>query len=157
VFVLIVEIDLASFEREAERFVEGIQRGMLDVARQTALDGAEHARATGRFQDHSGADGLRGSIRVLSSGRIARGGEASFGTTKSYGRFVESGTAPHEIRTRRAGALRWEQGGEIRFARVVHHPGGRAFPFMGPAAIKAEAVLYARAQALVAREIARAG
>lgn len=153
--MLTIEIDLASFEREAERFVEGIQRGMLDVAQQTALDGAEHARAVGQFKDHSGE--LRGSIRVLSSGRIARGGEATFGTTKSYGRFVESGTAPHEIRTRRAGALRWEQGGEIRFARVVYHPGGRAFPFMGPAAIKAEAVLYARAQALVAREIARAG
>lgn len=153
--VISLEVDLPAFERDVRTFVEGVQRGLADVAHEAALDGAETARTVGRFQDRTGE--LRGSIRVLSRVRTAEGGEARFGTRVRHGLFVEAGTRPHEIRARRASALRWEQDGEIHFAKLVHHPGGRAFPFMGPGAIRAEASLYARAQVLVAREIARAG
>lgn len=42
----------------------------------------------------------------------------------------------------RGQALRWiDDGGEVRFARVVHHPGTRPYPFMGIAYQKAERVL----------------
>ena len=149
------DVDIAGLEAQAERFVEDLQRGMLDVVQQTALDGAEHARTVGAFKDKSGD--LRRSIRVLGTRRTAEGGEASFGTDVAYAPIVEGGQKPHEIRARRARSLRWEQGGEIRYARLVHHPGAAARPFMGPGALKAEAALYARAERHVAGAIGRAG
>jgi hypothetical protein len=148
-----IEIDIAHFQAQVDRFVEDVQRGMLGVVQETCLDGAEHARNVGQFKDQTGT--LRRSIRVLSSRRTERGGEASFGTDIPYARPVEGGQKPHTIAAR-GRALRWEQGGEIRFARLVHHPGAAAKPFMGPAAIKAEAALRARTETHVAGCIARA-
>jgi len=47
-----------------------------------------------------------------------------------YGLYVREGTAPHEIRPKKAKALRWtEPGGEVVFSRLVHHPGTKANPY----------------------------
>ena len=47
-----------------------------------------------------------------------------------YGLYVREGTAPHEIRPKRAKALRWtEPSGEVVFSRLVHHPGTKANPY----------------------------
>lgn len=145
----------AEFMGAVEAFAEDVQRGCLDAVRDACLDGAETARSSPSFQDQTGK--LRGSIRVLGVARTGEGAEGSFGTRVRYGQFVEGGTSAHEIRARRASALRWEQGGEIHFARLVHHPGTRARPFMGPGALKAERVLYARAESLTAHAIVRFG
>lgn len=69
--------------------------------------------------------------------RIVAGGAA---------RYLEFGTRPHEIRPKNRKALRWgataadrrlsgrpRVGANVRFAKVVHHPGTRAKPFMRPA------------------------
>jgi hypothetical protein len=51
-----------------------------------------------------------------------------------YGLFMEVGTRPHVIRPRNPGGwLRWFEGGKVRFAKVVHHPGTRAQPHLRPA------------------------
>ena len=76
--------------------------------------------------------------------------------TAPHAVFVEDDTRPHTIRPRNARMLRWEQGGEAHFARVVQHPGTRGKPFMGPAAIKAEAALYAKMHERTAAAVARA-
>jgi hypothetical protein len=52
-----------------------------------------------------------------------------FASASPYAGFVIGGTSPHIIRARRAKALRFQQGGQTRFARQVHHPGTRANPF----------------------------
>lgn len=65
-----------------------------------------------------------------------------------YAVFVERGTRPHDIRPRKAKVLAW--GGVRRlsgalargssathFAKLVHHPGTRAKPYLEPAARKA--------------------
>lgn len=65
----------------------------------------------------------------------------------SYAVFVERGTRPHIIRPRNTKALRFaasaagqrlsgsaRRGAAVIFARVVHHPGTQAQPFMEPAA-----------------------
>lgn len=44
--------------------------------------------------------------------------------------MVNDGTRPHIIRPRRAQALRFRMGGRIVFAKLVHHPGTRARPFL---------------------------
>lgn len=57
--------------------------------------------------------------------------EASVGPLVSYAGFVESGTAPHEIRPIRAKVLAFRGAeGKMVFASLVHHPGTKANPFM---------------------------
>lgn len=60
------------------------------------------------------------------------------GPSARYALFVEEGTRPHVIRARRAKALRFYQGGELRFARSVNHPGTKPAHFMKDARDRAE-------------------
>ena len=43
---------------------------------------------------------------------------------------LANGTPPHEIRARRKKFLRFTQGGAVRFARSVSHPGTRPDPYL---------------------------
>lgn len=43
---------------------------------------------------------------------------------------LNEGTPPHEIRARRKKFLRFVQGGAVRFARSVNHPGTRPDPYL---------------------------
>lgn len=49
------------------------------------------------------------------------------GTDKVYGKYHQTGTAPYEIRPKEKKALKFNG----RFAKVVHHPGLPARPFLG--------------------------
>lgn len=51
---------------------------------------------------------------------------------KPYAYFVHEGTQPHEIRPRRAAALRFysQRAGGFVFARVVHHPGTKPLRYL---------------------------
>ena len=74
--------------------------------------------------------------RLRASGRIKRAAFFSFRPKAKvifdvdYARFVNDGTAPHIIRPRNAQALRFRIGGRVVYAKVVHHPGTRAKPFL---------------------------
>lgn len=46
--------------------------------------------------------------------------------------FNEFGTRAHIIRAKNRKALRWQQGGQTRFAKSVRHPGTRARPWFYP-------------------------
>lgn len=59
----------------------------------------------------------------------AHSAQLVFTASAPYTRYVIEGTAAHIIRPRTARALRFQQGGQTRFARLVHHPGTRANPF----------------------------
>lgn len=50
-----------------------------------------------------------------------------------YAPYVNDGTRPHIIRPRTKQALRFRVGGRTVFAKVVHHPGTRARPFLDDA------------------------
>lgn len=47
-----------------------------------------------------------------------------------YASYVHDGTRPHVIRPRTAQVLRFVVDGRVVYARVVHHPGTRARPFL---------------------------
>lgn len=48
-----------------------------------------------------------------------------------YGLFMEVGTRAHIIRSKRPdGWLRFIDNGQVRFARVVHHPGTRPYAYL---------------------------
>ena len=56
-------------------------------------------------------------------------GKAEIVADASYAPFVEFGTRPHEIRPRRRKWLRWATKEGYIFAKLVHHPGSRPYPF----------------------------
>lgn len=147
----------AELLREAARFDADLHAGLADVVTETCEAGAAHARAAGRFTDRS-EDGLRANVRGVLIRRTDKGAEGEIAALKPYASYVEEGTPAHEIYPRRAGALAFVgRAGELQFARRVNHPGSRAFPFMGPAYLKAEGALRATTERLCARLLARLG
>lgn len=67
---------------------------------------------------------------IESVGSVVHGRTAIVGLRAHYARFLELGTRPHEIRPRRAKALRFPLGGRIVFASRVEHPGIRPRRFV---------------------------
>lgn len=51
------------------------------------------------------------------------------GRPPELAKWLEEGTRPHVIRPREAKALRFVQGGQLRFAKKVQHPGTRPYRF----------------------------
>lgn len=64
------------------------------------------------------------------------GDEVRISTNVAYAQYVHDGTRPHVIRPRRRQALRFVVGGRVVYAKVVHHPGTRARPFLTRALIE---------------------
>lgn len=62
-------------------------------------------------------------------------------TRPGQGRHALADAKKGETQEHKRKALRWESGGEVRFAHHVHHPGGRPYPYLGPAVQKAERVI----------------
>lgn len=163
-----VGVDTHGYERLAARTVETLLFGVGDATRNAAQEGAEEARRSGRFKDRTGQ--LRTNIVAYFLKSNGRSVQWEILSPMFYSKFIEQGTRAHEIwpkagyglkgplrsgQTRRATgkgphehivgrgqALRWTSGGQTFFARMVHHPGSAAMPFMGLAYLKAEAVLY---------------
>lgn len=99
-----------------------IVNATAQAVRGAVKDTVDHARATTLFNDRSGK--TRQSIRGEANGpegEVKAGGVA---------KFLENGTAPHEIKPRRAKKLRFVVNGEVAFARKVNHPGTAERPFM---------------------------
>lgn len=74
--------------------------------------------------------------RLRSSGKIEYSGFFGFRPKAvvrfdvNYAEFVNDGTRPHIIRPKNAKALRFRVGGQVVYARVVHHPGTRGTRFL---------------------------
>ena len=73
---------------------------------------------------------LRASIQGQLKRNILLRPRFEVGSNVEYAPYVNDGTRPHIIRPRTARALRFVVGGQVVFARVVHHPGTRAQPFL---------------------------
>lgn len=165
-------LDISEFKSCVAETHQAIEFAKLKAVANAAHEGAEYAKAVGPFKDRTG--NLRSGIvaRFLNSGESVVWEILS---QMPYSKFVESGTAPHDIypkashgmsgplrrgQSRRGSeprrvyrdaagnrqmggghALRWVSGGVVHYAPMVHHPGSRAYPFAGPAFLKAQAVL----------------
>ena len=156
-------LDLTGFRNAVRRTVDEAEVGALKAARKAAQEGAAHAKAMGRFKDRTG--NLRNHIHAKFESGNSSSARWSIVAPEKYAKFVEWGTKPHIIRpkaqngfigptlrgqTRRsrggAGAVRhslvFTVDGKKIFARLVHHPGAPAHPFMAYALRKAETVLW---------------
>lgn len=73
---------------------------------------------------------LRASIKGQLSRTWTLRPQYTISTDVEYAPYVHDGTRPHVIRPKNASVLRFEIGGRVVYARVVHHPGTRARPFI---------------------------
>jgi hypothetical protein len=73
---------------------------------------------------------LRASIRIESRRTLTFRSIYTIGSDVFYAPYVNDGTRPHIIRPRTKQALKFNVGGRTVFAKVVHHPGTRANPFL---------------------------
>lgn len=76
---------------------------------------------------------LRSSIRAEPPRILSLRGSLTVGSDLEYAAFVNDGTRPHEIRPRTKQVLKFTVGGRTVYAKVVHHPGTRARPFLDQA------------------------
>lgn len=134
-----ISVDLRGFEEAFADLLAGLRNGAHQALVSAVKAAHESARTTDLFRDGPDAK-LRRSI-VLSfdgpfDGQVKAGGRAA-----PYARFVEAGTPPHDIRPKKAAALRFVMGGEIVFRRLVHHPGTAERPFMARARAVGEQTL----------------
>jgi len=149
-----------------ERWTEFCRRtadGLRFAVRAACVEGIGVAKRDHKYKDREGTltAGLDGRLETFDQ-------DSATGVMESkaeHSSYVENGTRPHDIwpkaghgemgplrggQSRRAKddigtsrvALRWVgSDGETHFARVVHHPGSKPYPFLGPAYVKAEQVL----------------
>lgn len=161
-FRITCEIDTSELERDWARSCNVLSDGVRRGVAMGVAEGAAEARSSHAYKDRTGAltKSIQGRVEVSAPGAA----EGVIEALEPYASFVEEGTQPHEIRPKagegsvgplRRGqsrrtktdigthrvALRWTEGGQVFFARVVHHPGGKPYPFMGPAVQKAERVI----------------
>lgn len=167
-------VDLAGLRRIKLRFKERANRIVQNGVR-VAGDYAVRVARTAYFKDRTGE--LRRTIRFESPTWRGAYFVGVLVAPMQYASYVELGTKAHDIwpkaaygaktstlkagQTRRARgkgpheyvvgrgiALRWKDtGGEIRFARVVHHRGTAPYPFMQPAADAAASYLITNLRA----------
>lgn len=75
-----------------------------------------------------------GRLRASIQGELTRAWTLrprfTVGSNVEYAAMVNDGTRPHIIRPKNARALRFVVNGRVVYARVVHHPGTRANPFL---------------------------
>lgn len=151
--------DLARDWRATMRVVsDGLTKGVELGCK----EGAEEARSQHRYQDHTRklTDSISGRLLNAALG----GAVGEIVATAKYASYVDGGTPAHDIwpkagqrskgplregQSRRTKtdigthrvALRWSSGGEYHFARMVHHPGTKAYGFMAQAHDKCERVM----------------
>lgn len=153
--------DMAEFHKHVAQAQKILQDACITAVRAACTEGAQEAKRVHSYKDRTGklSKSIRGGLTRVDS----FGAEGAIVASAKYASFVENGTKPHEIRPKFSGigaprpgqsrrgpkdigthriALRWYGAdGGVHFARIVHHPGTRPYPFMGPAYLKAERVM----------------
>lgn len=151
--MLSCDVEINDFQILLGRSLDTLEHGTERAVEFAAVEGAEEARHAGRYQDRTGQ--LRAGIVahfIKSDGRSVIWEILS---PAKYSVFVENPTKAHIIRAKDGGFLAFPgSGGEMVFAREVHHPGTPGFPFMGPGYQQAERTLY-REFDIVLRNIER--
>lgn len=129
---------------------DGAAQGVIRGVR----EGVAEAKRNHTFKNQSGT--LEESIQGTALGWRGDKFEGVIRATAKYASFVEEGTRAHIIEPRRADALGFVgSDGNLRFARIVRHPGTKPMPFMAIAYLKAERVIIREAELGVERAQAR--
>jgi HK97 gp10 family phage protein len=129
-----VSADLASLALDLAAASGG---GMQAAAQKVLKDAAAQIQAEAQVRAPMATGRLKESIGV----RFTSPMEVTIGPTVPYARYMEFGTGSrgefpgpmYVIRPRNAKVLAFRVAGRKVFAKVVHHPGVKARPYMRPA------------------------
>lgn len=126
--ITITDKSMNDFFRDMNKYSEAVQGKVQDeVTRATyAVEGGAKQNSPVRKSF------LRNSIRATIKGKLS--GQVAVGA--KYGGYVHQGTKPHVILPRNKKFLAWRVGKGYRFAKIVHHPGTKANPFLQKAVDK---------------------
>lgn len=175
--MLSFELDRRGFDEAIQRTKNSVQLHLQLAVRSAAEAGRDAAKQSPNFKDRTGR--LRSEIVARLLTRTTRSVEWEILSGAPYSRYVEEGTAPHDIRpkaayglkgplrqgqTRRATgkgphehivgrgrALRFQVGGRTVFASVVHHPGTAPHVFMGLGYYAAERRIFREFELMLSR------
>jgi hypothetical protein len=125
------------------------------------------AAATIDLQNYIRSEKLSGQVLHVRTGTLRRAvrayppissaypirGDVAVDRSAPYGAMLEEGTRPHDIVPIRAEALRFMLGGNVVFAKRVHHPGTKPMPFMKPSLAEKRVEILARLRAAVAEPL----
>lgn len=127
-------LDLSNYHALKARSINALENAAEDAANDGAAAALEHAKATTKFRDRSGA--LRGSIATAAARRAGKWWDALIQATAKHAAHVEWGTQPHIIRARRVPNLIfwWARMGFLFVGPKVNHPGTEPTWFMSLAA-----------------------
>lgn len=161
-----ITVDCSALEDEAnalgERCEQLLSSGIIAAVGTAVESGASYARTNHGYKDQTGA--LTASIGFGLDATTSNGAAGYIEAAEKYASLVERGTKAHDIwpkeghgfegplrkgQSRRKKddigthrvALRWTSGGQTHFAKMVHHPGTEAIPFMKDAGDAAALVL----------------
>ena len=107
-----------------------LQRTMTNASRRELKEASRQVVNRAKVLAPVRTGRLRASIRAEEPRIFSLRGSVKVGSDLEYAGFVNDGTRPHIIRPVRARALRFKVGGKTVFAKLVHHPGTRARPFL---------------------------
>lgn len=173
-----VTFDLSELQRAGKRLQNELSSGIARAVRSACEEGADEARTGHGYKDRSGnlTRSIHGELTKASPGE-AEGEIVAGGPDIPYAGFVEEGTKAHDIRPKmgrsESGPTRRSQGrgrtlrakpflawqgsdGQWHRARIVKHPGTRAYGYMGSAYLKAERVLERDLDVMVAKAVEQA-
>jgi len=118
---------LTELEIRFEKALSQMPSNIQAVLEETALNTIEKAKALASARLKNPGTYL--DSFYVSAARL----EVIFGNTHRAARYIEFGTAPHEILPFHAKVLRFEKQGAIVFARRVFHPGTEALYILSDA------------------------
>jgi hypothetical protein len=147
-----LQVDASDIEAAWGAMVMEFARGTVRGLVMGLKEGEQAALSTGRWKDRTGETrrNTRGTVDFLT----VNGGAGQLNSLVKHASFLEEGTKPHLIRPKEGAgfvgplqqgqsrrgktdigthrvALRWhDDGGQVHFARVVHHPGTQATGYM---------------------------
>ena len=139
--MLTCEAEFGDYRQLVGRTLDTLEHGTEYAVESAAVEGAAAAKSAGSYQDRTGR--LRAGITARFISSNGRSVTWEILSPAKYSVFVENPTKAHLIRARDGGFLAFPGSGvETVFAREVHHPGTRGYPFMGPGFQQAERTLY---------------
>lgn len=126
--ITITDKSMSNFFRDMSKYSETVQAKVQhEVTRATyAIEGGAKQNSPVKKSF------LRNSIRATIKGRLS----GQVAVSAKYAGYVHEGTRPHVILPRNKKMLAWKVGKGYRFAKIVHHPGTKANPFLQKAVDK---------------------
>jgi len=123
---LSIKIDVATFTAHSVALANNIHLALQEELNNAGQEVLRTAQAFAPVKTGALRAQIEKTIKLSTSGPVVV-------TIRSKGKkavWMERGTSPHTIAPKNGKFLKFSAGGKTVFARVVHHPGTKAYEYM---------------------------